>query len=64
MRIAVIGAGNVGTTLGSGWAVAGHQVAYGVRDTSRAAPHAGATMQSVAGAVGALGLSRLWRGGR
>ncbi len=51
MRIAVIGAGNVGTTLGSGWAVAGHQVAYGVRDTSRAAPHAGATMRSVADAV-------------
>jgi 8-hydroxy-5-deazaflavin:NADPH oxidoreductase len=51
MRIAVIGAGNVGTTLGSGWAVAGHQVAYGVRDASRAAPHAGATMRSVADAV-------------
>ncbi len=32
MRIAVIGAGKVGTALGSGWAAAGHQVTYGVRE--------------------------------
>lgn len=51
MRIAVIGAGNVGTTLGSGWATAGHHVAYGVRDASRGAPHPGASVQSVASAV-------------
>lgn len=51
MRIAVIGAGNVGTTLGSGWAMAGHHVTYGVRDASRAAPHPGAHVQSVASAV-------------
>ncbi len=51
MRIAVIGAGNVGTTLGSGWAAAGHEVSYGVRDASRGAPHAGATMRSVSEAV-------------
>jgi hypothetical protein len=31
MRIAIIGAGNVGTTLGRGWLRAGHAVAYGVR---------------------------------
>ena len=32
MKIAIIGAGNVGTALGAGWAKAGHQIAYGVRN--------------------------------
>jgi NADPH-dependent F420 reductase len=32
MKIAVIGAGNVGGTLGKRWAGAGHEVAFGVRD--------------------------------
>mgnify|MGYP001224180440 FL=1 len=36
MRIAVIGAGNVGTTLGRGWTRRRHQVTYGVRDASSA----------------------------
>jgi predicted dinucleotide-binding enzyme len=31
MKIAIIGAGNVGGTLGQGWARKGHQVFYGVR---------------------------------
>jgi predicted dinucleotide-binding enzyme len=31
VRIAVIGAGNIGRTLGSKWADAGHEVVYGVR---------------------------------
>jgi predicted dinucleotide-binding enzyme len=31
MRIAVIGAGNIGGTLGRRWADAGHDVVYGVR---------------------------------
>lgn len=31
MRIAVIGAGNIGRTLGSKWTAAGHEVCYGVR---------------------------------
>ncbi len=34
MRIAVIGAGNVGGALGRGWARAGHEVVFGVRDAS------------------------------
>jgi 8-hydroxy-5-deazaflavin:NADPH oxidoreductase len=42
MRIAVIGAGNIGRTLGGKWVTAGHQVVYGVRfpgapDTAAAA---------------------------
>jgi len=33
MRIAVLGAGNIGGTLGSKWIQAGHDVSFGVRDT-------------------------------
>ncbi len=32
MKIAIIGAGNVGTTLGRAWARRGHAVTFGVRD--------------------------------
>jgi len=32
MRIAIIGAGNVGKALGGKWAASGHEVRYGVRD--------------------------------
>jgi predicted dinucleotide-binding enzyme len=31
MRIVVIGAGNIGRTLGAKWVTAGHEVVYGVR---------------------------------
>lgn len=34
MRIAIIGAGRVGTTLGTRWRSGGHDVVYGVRDPS------------------------------
>lgn len=37
MRIAVIGAGNVGGTLGRRWATVGHEVVFGVRDPERGA---------------------------
>jgi len=36
MKIAVIGSGNVGGTLGKGWAKKGHDVTFGVRNTSEA----------------------------
>lgn len=32
MKIAIVGAGRVGTTLGERWASGGHEVVYGVRD--------------------------------
>jgi predicted dinucleotide-binding enzyme len=32
MEIAIIGAGNVGSALGKGWAAEGHSIVYGVRD--------------------------------
>lgn len=37
MKIAVIGAGNVGGSLGTGWAGKGHSIVFGVRDTSKPA---------------------------
>jgi NADPH-dependent F420 reductase len=36
MKIAIIGAGNVGGTLGKRWAWAGHEVAFGARDPAEA----------------------------
>jgi predicted dinucleotide-binding enzyme len=36
MRIAIIGAGRVGTTLGQRWAERGHDIVYGVRDPAHA----------------------------
>ena len=36
MRIAIIGAGNVGSALGQGWAKRGHEVRYGVRNPADA----------------------------
>src|SRR3954453_23178690 len=47
MRIAVIGAGNIGTTLGGKWAAAGHDVVYGVRSPG------GAGTATIADAVAA-----------
>lgn len=43
MRIAVIGAGRVGGTLGRRWAEAGHAVVFGVRDPIAGTPLPGAT---------------------
>jgi predicted dinucleotide-binding enzyme len=48
MRIAVIGAGNIGRTLGGKWTTAGHQVVYGVR--SPGAPGTAAIADAVASA--------------
>jgi 8-hydroxy-5-deazaflavin:NADPH oxidoreductase len=38
MKIAVIGAGNVGSALGTAWAKAGHAIIFGVRDVNKPAP--------------------------
>ncbi len=47
MRIAIIGAGNVGTALATGWARAGHAIVYGVIDPAAKA------------ATGAAGVARV-----
>jgi 8-hydroxy-5-deazaflavin:NADPH oxidoreductase len=46
LRVAVIGAGNIGRTLGAKWVTAGHQVIYGVR--SPGAPDTGPVAEAVA----------------
>ncbi len=50
MRIAVIGTGNVGGTLGSRWRAAGHDVMYGSRGGSGTGP-GGAPVRPVADAL-------------
>jgi len=45
MKIAVIGSGNIGGTLGAKWAAAGHAVSFGVRD-----PHSPKTKAALAAA--------------
>lgn len=48
MRIAIIGAGNVGAGLGNRWARSGHEITYGVKDPAR---HPGLSATSVRDAV-------------
>jgi 8-hydroxy-5-deazaflavin:NADPH oxidoreductase len=50
MKIAVIGKGNIGGTLGSKWIAAGHDVVYGARDGSGQGP-GGAPVRSIGDAV-------------
>jgi 8-hydroxy-5-deazaflavin:NADPH oxidoreductase len=51
MRIAVIGTGNIGRTLGTKWRAAGHEVVYGARTTSADGGPAGAAVLPVADAL-------------
>jgi predicted dinucleotide-binding enzyme len=50
MRIAVIGKGNIGGTLGSKWRAAGHDVVYGARDGSGEGP-GGAPVRGIGDAL-------------
>jgi predicted dinucleotide-binding enzyme len=43
MKIAIIGAGNVGGTLGKGWAKRGHEIVFGVREPQKLAQLLAAT---------------------
>lgn len=47
MQIAVLGAGNIGGTMGKKWAEAGHDVVFGVRDVS--SPKVAALLQEMGG---------------
>jgi hypothetical protein len=66
MRLAIIGAGNVGTALGAGWSAKGHEVVYGVPDPQKpkyAALPRGAVMRTAEAAKGAAAivLATPWR---
>lgn len=50
MRIAVIGKGNIGGSLGTKWRAAGHDVIYGARDASGEGP-GGAPVRSIGDAI-------------
>ncbi len=50
MRIAVIGTGNIGGTLGEKWRAAGHEVSYGSRSPSGSGP-AGALLAAIGSAL-------------
>jgi 8-hydroxy-5-deazaflavin:NADPH oxidoreductase len=50
MKIAVIGKGNIGGTLGSRWRAAGHDVIFGARDGSGEGP-GGAPVRSIGDAL-------------
>jgi len=58
MKIAIIGSGNIGGTLGAKWAAAGHAVVFGVRDAGSAKARAAlgaagerARVDKIAGAI-------------
>ena len=50
MRIAVIGKGNIGGSLGTRWRAAGHEVVYGARDGSGEGP-GGAPVRGIGDAL-------------
>ena len=51
MKIAVLGAGNIGGTLSKKWAKAGHEVVFGVRDVS--SPKVQALLETIEGEASA-----------
>jgi predicted dinucleotide-binding enzyme len=54
MKIAVIGAGTIGTTVGGRWSRAGHEVVYGVRDSGSERYRDLAGRENVSDIAGAL----------
>jgi predicted dinucleotide-binding enzyme len=69
MEIAIIGAGNVGKALGTGWRKAGHQVLFGMRDPAgekaaavKAEEFAVASPREAAAQASVIVLALPWRG--
>ncbi len=62
MRIGIVGVGSVGQTLGTLWARAGHEVAFGSRDPARAAAALGlaGAHPTTQGQAAAFGEVVLW----
>lgn len=54
MRIAIVGAGNVGSTLGKGWAAKGHEILFGVRNPNDAKVQG--VVKATGGAARAVGV--------
>lgn len=74
MKIAIIGSGHVGSTLGTAWAALGYEIVFGVRDTSgakvasllaKAGPSAKAvSMETAAGSADVVVLTVPWASAR
>jgi predicted dinucleotide-binding enzyme len=66
MRIAIIGAGNVGKALADRFAKAGHEIVFGVRDPAAAKnvalPHPAFRTAEAAATAGAIVLATSWAG--
>ena len=66
MKIAIIGAGNVGKALAGRFAKAGHQIVFGVRDPAAAKnaalPHPALRAAEAAAQAGAIVLATSWAG--
>ena len=58
LKIAILGAGNVGAALARGWAKAGHQICFGVR--KRQDPELVALAASLAATVTSVGEAAAW----
>ncbi len=59
MKIGIIGVGNVGATLGRVWAMAGHEVLFGVRD--RRAPKVVELLEGMEGRATAVAVAKAIR---
>ena len=55
MKIGILGAGNIGRSLGKSWAEAGHDVVFGVRDAG--SPKAQSCLEAVGGSAQLLALA-------
>jgi predicted dinucleotide-binding enzyme len=61
MKIAILGAGNIGGTLGNKWLSAGHEVIFGVRDPR--SPKTKAALESTGGKIKAVSVEEAIRFG-
>ncbi len=60
MKIAIVGAGRVGSTLGTRWSATGHDVVYGVRDPSEPRHAELGSTATPADAVRGAGVGSSW----
>jgi 8-hydroxy-5-deazaflavin:NADPH oxidoreductase len=62
MKIAILGAGNIGGTLGRKWLAAGHEVIFGVRDSHSA--KTSAALEKAGGKIRAVDMAEALRFGQ
>jgi predicted dinucleotide-binding enzyme len=55
MNLGIIGAGNVGGTLGKSWAKAGHKIQFGLRNTAK--PEVGTLLKDIGASARAVSVA-------